>query len=148
MTTTLINIFLPPPQEYSPMSFIFEVSKKNRLETLTMTNNFPENWVKKKDITSLIQLINNTTKSDCYLNPLSSSLPFNDYAEIGGYARIFIQSYKDKKKLQLGLYSCPKVDKEINDDLLKWWEKENKKIKIDPNKNHKLTDSYPLKSFN
>ncbi len=56
-----------------------------------------------------------------YLNPLSSALPRGELAEKGGYAGIFLKAFKEKQKVDLGLYSCPKVDEKLNAELIKWW---------------------------
>ena len=115
------------PKDYSPTSLIMEVANGENNKTLTLADEFPLNWVEKKDIEPLINLISNTEKCKCLLNPLSSKIPINDFAQIGGYARIFIESYKDAKEIQLGLYSCPKVDLDINKDLIDWWKEEKVK---------------------
>lgn len=137
LDTTLIHSFwkaayvFPEPANYNPISFIQEASKtlKTARDTLrigmTITNNFPDHWVKKKHIDSLILLLDSREDCSCYTNPLSSYIPFNDFAEKGGYAAIFIKSFMENRKVDLGLYSCPKVDKELNMELRKWW-KENK----------------------
>jgi hypothetical protein len=86
-----------------------------------MHNNFPDDWVKKSDIDTLIQLIESTQKCDCYLSPLSSTIPTNVCANVGGYAIIFINSFRLKKKVDLGLYSCPKTDKKSVQEIKTWW---------------------------
>lgn len=88
-----------------------------------MLNQFPIDWVKRTDIDTLMALIQSTEKCTCFLNPLSSYIP-DDYAEVGGFARLFVQSYKEDQRLDLGLYSCPKVDKTENEELIQWWNKE------------------------
>ncbi len=113
------------PKEFNPISFINAVTKKNEDDTLinviTMTGQFPDNWVKSSDIDTLMTLISSTKKCNCFLNPLSSYIPTNDNAEIGGYAIIFINSFRQKSNIDLGLYSCPKTDKKTVEEIKKWW---------------------------
>ena len=131
--STLINSFLKEsygfdkPENYNPISFINEVSKtlKTKKDTLrigmTMIDEFPIDWVKEKHIEYLISILESKEVCGCFINPLSSYLPLDDFSEKGGYARIFLQAYKENKKVELGLYSCPKVDDKINAELKKWW---------------------------
>ena len=115
------------PENYSPMSFIEKVSSvvktnKNTLNIgIKMIDDFPTDWVKEEHIEQLMILLDSKKTCGCYLNPLSSYIPRDDFGEIGGYAAIFIQAFKENKKVQLGLYSCPKVDEELNVALRKWW---------------------------
>ncbi len=131
--STLINSFWKPtysfdkPENYNPISFIEEVSKtlKTEKDTLrigiTMTDEFPIDWVKEKHIEYLISTLESKEVCGCFINPLSSYLPLDDFAEKGGYAGIFLQAYKENRKVELGLYSCPKIDKKLNAELKKWW---------------------------
>ena len=96
----------------------------SKITVVTMLDSFPKNWVKKEDIDTLIKLVNSREKCRCFLNPLSSHIPF-DSAEIGGYAARLIESYKEKKKLSFGLYACPKVDWIEADKLVNWWTQEH-----------------------
>lgn len=135
--TTLIKSFwkptysFPNSKNYNPISFIKEASKtlKTEKDTLrigmTMIDEFPIDWVKKEHIEPLFSLLESKEVCGCFLNPLSSYIPTDDFAEKGGYAGIFIKSFMENKKVNLGLYSCPKVDEELNEKLKKWW-KENK----------------------
>lgn len=54
------------------------------------------------------------------LHTLSSYIP-TGFAEKGGYAGIFINSFKERKRVDLGLYSCPKVNEDLNEELRNWW---------------------------
>ncbi len=135
--TALISSFwqkpfsFPKPEDYDPISFINAVSNNIKKGNstfrigMTMINEFPIDWVKKEHIEPLFQLLESEEVCGCYLNPLSSFIPSDDFAEKGGYAGIFIQSFLENKKVELGLYSCPKVDKKLNKKLKKWL-KENK----------------------
>lgn len=115
------------PEDYDPISFINEVSltlkpEKDTTRTgMTMIGDFPADWVKEEDIDSLIKLIDSSEECGCFLNALSSHIPTDDYAEKGGYAGIFIQAYKENRKVDLGLYACPKVDEKLNTELINWW---------------------------
>jgi hypothetical protein len=131
--STLVNSFWKPtysfdkPENYNPISFIEGVSKtlKTEKDTLRigmiMMDQFPIDWVKEKHIEYLISILESKEVCGCFINPLSSYLPLDDFAEKGGYAGIFIKAYKEKQKVELGLYSCPKVDKKLNAELRKWW---------------------------
>ncbi len=135
--TNLINSFwestylFSDPKSYNPISFIKEASKTLKTEKDTLRigmiikNQFPIDWVKKEHIAPLFSLLESKEVCGCYLNPLSSYIPVDDFAEEGGYAGIFIESFMENKKVDLGLYSCPKVNEKLNEKLKKWW-KENK----------------------
>ena len=113
------------PREFTPLSFINAVTipdetKNHSINVTTMTE-FPEDWVKSSDLDSLITLIGSTTKCNCSKSPLSSHIPTNMNADIGGYAIIFINSFRQKKRISLGLYNCPKTQKESVEEIMKWW---------------------------
>jgi hypothetical protein len=113
------------PNQFTPITFINAVTKSNKQDTLinviTMVDEFPKDWIKPSDIDTLMTLIRSTKKCNCFLNPLSSFIPTKDHADIGGYAIIFINAYRQKTKVDLGLYSCPKTDKKSVDEITKWW---------------------------
>lgn len=97
------------------------------LNVITMIDNFPENWVKETDIDTLISILSSKERCSCFLNPLSSKIPTDDYAETGGYAAVFIQSFMKNQKIELGLYACPKTDEILNSELINWWTAEKEK---------------------
>lgn len=107
------------PSQFTPISFLNAVV--NGKFPITMIDEFPIDWVKESDIDTLMTLINSTRKCSCFLNPYSSYIPINDNADIGGYAIIFINSFRQKHKINLGLYSCPKTDKKSVEEITKWW---------------------------
>ena len=113
------------PKEFTPISFLNAVIKQNDKDTLinviTMVDEFPVDWVKHSDIDTLVTLITSTKKCNCFLNPLSSYIPTKKNADIGGYTIIFINSFRQKSKFNLGLYSCPKTDKKSVEEINKWW---------------------------
>ncbi len=113
------------PNDFTPISFLKAVINQNDKDTLiyviTMVDEFPVDWVKQSDIDTLVTLIASTKKCNCFLNPLSSYIPTNKNADIGGYAIIFINSFRHKSKINLGLYSCPKTDKNSVEEINKWW---------------------------
>jgi len=114
------------PKQFTPLSFIKALTIANEVErhsinVTTMADSFPNDWVKASDLDSLMALIGSTTKCNCFLNPLSSYIPTNENADIGGYAIIFINSFRQKTRISLGLYKCPKTDKESVDEILEWW---------------------------
>jgi len=111
------------PESMTPLEFLQTMKQDagySPLEPVTMLDSFPKNWIKKKDIDTLIKLVNSREKCHCFLNPFSSYIP-NDSADLGGYVTQLIKSYKEKKKLTFGLYACPKTDKIKADKLVNWW---------------------------
>ncbi|NVN95853.1 MAG: hypothetical protein HXX18_11275 [Bacteroidetes bacterium] len=125
------NVIWMTPKQFTPISFLNAVVRKNDKDTLinviTMVDDFPIDWVKKSDIDTLMTLIKSTKRCNCFLNPLSSYIPTNISADIGGYAIIFVNSFRQKTKIKMGLYSCPKTEKQSVEKLTKWWENYNKK---------------------
>lgn len=133
--STLINSFRKPlysselPINFYPIDFITYVSsdiksKKDTSILITHLNGvFEINRIKEEQIEHLVQHLESKVTCACYVNPLSSTLPFDDFAEIGGFAAIYLKAIKENKKVDFGLYSCPKVDKELNAELVKWWNK-------------------------
>ncbi len=132
--TTLINSFWESqtygflnPEQFDPISFIKVLSKtlKTQSDTIrigiTMIDKFPKDWVKEEHIEPLFLILESKEVGGCFINPLSSYLPFDDYSEKGGFAAIFIKAFKENKKVELGLHSCPKVDEKLNTELRKWW---------------------------
>ena len=88
---------------------------------------FPKNWVKNKDIDTLIHILKSKRKCKCAFNIVYSGVPGdNDYSELGGYVIEFINSYIQKRQVDFGLYSCPRIDEGKVDEILNWW-KETKK---------------------
>lgn len=91
-----------------------------------MYDKFPENWVNYKDIEKLIPLISSEKKCLNFMNVFSSHIPVNDYSNVGGYAILFINSYRTKSKVKMGLYNCPKTNKKAVNEILNWWKKYKK----------------------
>lgn len=54
-----------------------------------------------------------------------SSFISSENAEVGGFAIIFLKSYKENTKINLGLNSNPKIDKKEIEILMNWYK--NKK---------------------
>ena len=115
------------PGQFTPISFLNAVIKKSSktsfLNVITMVDEFPVDWVKPSDVDTLVTLIKSTKKCNCFLNPLSSFIPTNENADVGGYAIIFLNSFRQKTKVSLGLYSCPQTNKKSADEIIKWWTK-------------------------
>ena len=114
----------------SVSTFLQNVSNKEHtkaaLNVILMTNDFLKNWVKSSDIDTLIKLVKSKDKCSCFVSPLSSTIPFKDSADLGGYAIAFITAYKENKKVNFGLYACPKTNEKIADELIKWWTQQNR----------------------
>ena len=101
------------------------MKKKNLINVSTIESDFPKDWIKSQHLDSLIALLESKEKCNCYLNPLSSYVP-QDSAEVGGFAIEFIKAFKENKKVDLGLYSCPKVNQKEVTEIKSWWKKYNK----------------------
>lgn len=117
----------PNPEQSNPISFIRDASRianshNGSAPYIVMNNSFPIDWVKSEHIDTLITFLDSKDSCACYINPLSSYIP-NGYAEKGAYAAIFIKSYKDKQAVSFGLYACPKIDEQLNNELIEWWTK-------------------------
>ncbi|WP_300977229.1 hypothetical protein [Flavobacterium sp.] len=119
------DIYRKSAKEYSPLSFITELKKKNLFNVSKIESDFPKDWIKNQHLDSLIALVDSKEKCNCYLNPLSSNIP-NDSAEVGGFAIEFIKAFKENRKVYLGLYSCPKVNQKEVTEVKGWWKKYNK----------------------
>ena len=102
------------PKSLTAFSFLEMMRKKgtvaDKLGVILMTDSFPDNWLKREDIDSLMKIVNSKEKCNCFLNPLSSYIPY-DSADIGGYAVAMVSSFRQKKKVSFGLYACPKTNK-------------------------------------
>ncbi|MBS1600624.1 MAG: hypothetical protein JST75_20535 [Bacteroidetes bacterium] len=113
------------PKGVNVSTFLQKVNNAKHHESevniLVMTNDFFDTWVKPSDIDKLIRLVKSKVKCDCFVSPLSSTIPFKDSADLGGYAIAFIKAYKEKKKVNFGLYACPKTNNKDADELIKWW---------------------------
>ena len=118
------------PKNYTPLSFLERMRKKggfeDKLSIVTMTNNFPNNWLKASDIDTLIKLVHSKVKCNCFVDPLSSYLPHQN-ADIGGFVIGLISAYKEKRKVSFGLYSCPETNAKAANELIKWWARQTKK---------------------
>ena len=79
------------------------------------------NWIKPQDVDTLIAIIKSKKHCKCVVDPLSSYLPTNDYAELGGYAILLLKQYKEKKDIRFSLYACPKANEKDANELIKWW---------------------------
>lgn len=90
-----------------------------------MAGEFPENWVKQKDIPYLISIMNSKEKCCGYMNLFSSTIS-NEDAEVGGFAIIFLNSYISKTKINLGLNNYPKTSKESIRKIENWYKKTKK----------------------
>jgi len=117
--------------QYNPLSFIEAViiseSKDKSQVFYTMHDKFSENWVTYKDVEKLIPLISSEKKCLNFMNVYSSYIPADDYSNVGGYAILFINSFRTKSKIKMGLYNCPKTNKKAVNEILIWWKKYKKK---------------------
>ena len=95
-------------------------NENNKLNFVVFSGDFPENWVKKQDIEYLIRNIKSKQKCCGYMNVFSSYIS-SENAEIGGFAIDFMKSYIEKKQLNFGLNSNPKVDEKEVEKLMNWY---------------------------
>lgn len=126
-TTSILEI-----KNLGPKEFI-ETCEKNynknaKLNFVTFSGDFEENWVKKNDLEYLISKINSKQKCCGYMNIFSSFISAEN-AEVGGFALIFLKSFKEKSVINLGLNSNPKYEKTDSENIITWYEnyKKNKK---------------------
>ena len=115
----------PSPRNMTPFSFLELMKKGAKSGIVTIANDFPATWIHEEDVKELIKLVNSREKCGCFLNPLSSRIPTEE-ATVGGYAIALISAYKEKRKVDFGLYACPETTKQKVDALLKWWATQKK----------------------
>lgn len=117
------------PKTMTPFSFLAIMKKRkedgNTLGAVTMTDDFPNNWIRKEDIAALLKLIDSQEKCSCFLNPLSSRIPTGN-ATVGGYAIAFVDAYKEKRNVSFDLCACPEANKQKANALRKWWAAQKK----------------------
>ncbi|RUT69040.1 hypothetical protein D0817_17725 [Flavobacterium cupreum] len=111
------------PKDFDPKAFIQLFTERykedSKLNFVTMTGEFPDNWVKPQDVEYLISIMYSKQKCCGYMNIFSSNM-LTDNAEVGGFAIIFLNSYISKTKINLGLNSNPKTDIESIKKIEKW----------------------------
>ncbi|GIQ56915.1 hypothetical protein Flavo103_00510 [Flavobacterium collinsii] len=116
----------PKIKDLDPKSLIMLFREKYNpdsiLNTVTLSGDFPENWVKPNDVAYLISIMRSKEKCCGYTNIFSSTLS-DDHGEIGGFAIIFLNSYISNTKINLGLNCNPKVDEESVIKIEKWFKK-------------------------
>lgn len=118
------------PKDYSPISFLEHVliddDKNEDMQYAMMMDDFPIGWVKDSDIDTLMTFIDSEDKCYCFVSPLSSYLPIAEKANLGGYAIIFINSFRRGEKVSMGLHNCPQTDSAISEDIKQWWRQSKK----------------------
>lgn len=105
---SFITLFIEKYKEDSPLNFV------------TMIGDFPDDWVKPKDVQYLISIMHSKEKCCGYMNFFSSTI-LDENTEIGGFAIIFLNSYITQTKINLGLNSNPKTNKEAIKKIEKWY---------------------------
>jgi len=109
--------------DMKPMSFLKAVTTKEassrQMDFLTIMDDFPKHWIKKTDIFKLGALLKSKEKCKCVVNPLSSYLPVNDSADLGGYAIMLLTAYKENKQISF-LWLCPTANEKKANQLLTW----------------------------
>lgn len=117
------------PKDLDPKSFITlfteKYNKNSKLNFITLSGEFPENWVKANDIQYLISIMYSKEKCCGYMNIYSSTIS-DENAEVGGFAIIFLNSYISQTKINLGLNCNPKVDLASIKKIETWYQKQMK----------------------
>lgn len=105
--------------------FTEKYKKDTKIKCITLSGEFPKNWVQPNDIGYLISIMRSKEKCCGYSNVFSSTI-LNDNAEVGGFAIIFLNSYISQTKINLGLNCNPKTDKESIKKIEKWYQKQSR----------------------
>ena len=105
---------------------IKKYNENEKLNFVVFGGDFPKNWVKKQDVEYLICNLNSKQKCCGYMNVFSSYIS-SDSAEVGGFTILFMKSYIEKKTLNLGLNSNPKVDEKEVENIMKWYKNNRQK---------------------
>ncbi len=112
------------PKDLNVKSFIKLFTEKyadnESLNLITLSGEFPENWVKNEDIEYLMSLIKSKKKCCSYIN-IYSSFMTTEQAEVGGFAIIFMNSLIENKKINLGLTNSPKTDIKEIEKIESWY---------------------------
>lgn len=117
------------PKDLNPKSFIKlfteKYNKDSNLNFVTLTGDFPKNWVKPDDIEYLISIMKSKEKCCGYMNTFSSFIS-SENGEVGGFAIIFLNSYISKTKINMGLNCNPKTDEESVTKIESWYRNSKK----------------------
>jgi hypothetical protein len=112
------------PKDLNVNSFIKLFSEKyvenKKLNLITLSGEFPENWLKDEDVEYLMSLIKSKKKCCSYINIYSSFIT-TEQAEVGGFAIIFMNSFIENKKVDLGLANSPKTDAKAIERIESWY---------------------------
>ncbi|MCO5250867.1 MAG: hypothetical protein M9949_05525 [Candidatus Kapabacteria bacterium] len=118
------------PDYYTPLSLIqhlmIEENRTKEVNVTTIMDEFPDDWVTKSDIETLMTMVESTQKCDCLVNPLSSNIPTEEDADVGGYAIKFLNAFRNQEKVSIGYYICPKTSPEEVEEIRNWWNEVNK----------------------
>jgi hypothetical protein len=118
------------PKDFTPQSFITlftkQYNKNKTLNNITMAGEFPNNWVKPKDVGYLISIMRSKQKCCNYMNVFSSHI-LNEKSEVGGFAIIFLNSYISGNRINLGLNCSPKTNLKEIQKIENWYNNVNHK---------------------
>lgn len=118
------------PKDLNVKSFIKLFTDKyvedKKLNLITLSGEFPDNWVKDEDVAYLMSLIKSKKKCCNYLS-IYSSLIKTEQAEVGGYAIIFMNSFIENKKINLGLANSPKTNTKAIERIESWYKNRKNK---------------------
>ncbi len=109
-----------------PVFFIDNDIRDQNKAFVTTSGDFPDKWIKTTDIDSLIKLVKSKEKCACLVNPLSSYIPIDSNAELGGYAIDMISSYREGRNFSFSLWTCPKESDQLADSLILWYSQRKK----------------------
>ncbi len=97
-----------------------KIDDSSDFNSITIKQEFKKDWINEKDLDSLITLIDSREKCKCILNPLSSTIPIGDSADVGGYVILILNSYRHKSTLQFKTWACPKTNKDDVIEITRW----------------------------
>jgi len=112
------------PKQFLEEFIIINSENSTKIATsyITFLINFPNNWIKEDDLGYLFSIIDSKVLCKTITSPLNSNIP-SIPVYLGGYAQLFLTSYKENKRITYGLYLSPPKNKITSDELKKWWTK-------------------------
>jgi hypothetical protein len=117
------------------------------MDYVSISDSFPEGWVKAEDLEFLMGLIRSQERSRCLMNYTMEYTP-PDHASLGGHAIELINSYRRGERLRVPLFSCPKYNTQKIEETEQWWNTNKEalpKTKVAATPRPKR---YPMESWN
>jgi hypothetical protein len=88
---------------------------------LSFMDRAPAGWVKKSDLSFLMEQIHSADTCSCLISPLSSQACLRCWSTIGGHAAEMIESYRSNTGYPASFYNCPLVATDKIKELDLWW---------------------------